>query len=121
MASVLVEVIRPAARFVMVRVVAPLPMLTVAKGVVPVKEPYVVVPMVAPLVPTAAAVVANEPRATSLLLLDTAAEPNASDATPTEVAPRPVVPPLPPIAADWLPMAVVPAPMASEVLPADLA
>ncbi len=58
MASVLVDVSRPAATLVIVRAatVAEPPTLTVLVGVVPAKFAYVTAPIVAPLVETVAAV-----------------------------------------------------------------
>ena len=81
-ASVLVDVIRPAATFVIWRSAPALPTLTTLDGVAPAKVPYVVEPMVALLVGLAAAVTEPEPSATSPALFATAVGPIATEFEP---------------------------------------
>jgi hypothetical protein len=85
-ASVLVAVICPAATFVMVLSAPTAPTLTVLPGVVPANPLYVVLPIVALPVPTAAAVTLPLPKATSFALAATVFEPIATEEVPFVVA-----------------------------------
>ncbi|KVQ04556.1 Tash protein PEST motif family, partial [Burkholderia ubonensis] len=81
-ASVLDDVIRPAATLVIWRSAPALPTLTTLDGVAPAKLPYVVEPMVALLVGFAAAVTEPLPSATSPALFAMAFGPIATELVP---------------------------------------
>ncbi len=85
-ASVLVEVIRPAATLVTVRSAPGAPTLTVLVALAPANPPYVTPPTVAELVGTVAAELDPDPRARSLAVAATAPAPMAMALAPSALA-----------------------------------
>jgi len=99
-ASVLPEVIRPAATLVMVRSAPGDPTLTVLVALAPANGPKTKPPTVTELVETVAAVVDPEPRATSPGKLAMAFKPMAMELVPTEVACGPTAMEFAPVAVE---------------------